>query len=191
MENPILKKLLPHGIAFVIMVVLSLMFFSAYVFDGQVLSQHDNIQAAASQSEMDKYKAETGTSPLWTGSYFSGMPTFQIHLDTKGNLTIPVFRVMMFGQSITSPFAEVLLAMLCMYLLLTVMRLDWRIAVIGAGVFWSFDFQHGHHRRGSLDKNGCFGLRSCGNGGCDFSISRAIFGRRRDVRALYGSSNVR
>ncbi len=135
MENPILKKLLPHGIAFVIMVVLSLMFFSANVFDGQVLNQHDNIQAAASQSEMDKFKAETGKSPLWTNAYFSGMPTFQIHFDVNGNLTVPIFRAMLVGQPLTSPFAEVLLAMLCMYLLLTVMRLDWRIAVTGAAVY--------------------------------------------------------
>lgn len=135
MENSSLKKLIPHGISFVIMVVLSLMFFSANVFDGRVLNQHDNIQAAASQSEMDKFKTETGTAPLWTNSYFSGMPTFQIHLETKGNFTVPVFRLMMAGQPITSPFAEVLLAMLCMYLLLTVMRLDWRIAVTGAAVY--------------------------------------------------------
>ena len=111
------------------------MFFWKNVGEGLVLSQHDNLQAAASQSEMEKFKTETGTAPLWTNSYFSGMPTFQIHLETKGNLTIPVFRIMMAGQPITSPFAEVLLAMMCMYLLLTVMRLDWRIAVTGAAVF--------------------------------------------------------
>jgi Bacterial membrane protein YfhO len=135
MENSVFKKLLPHGISFVVMVVLALIFFSPYVFDGKVLNQHDNIQAAASQSEMEKTKLETGKAPLWTNSYFSGMPTFQIHLETKGNLTIPVFRLMMGGQPLTSPFGEVLLAMLCMYILLTVMRLDWRISLIGSVVF--------------------------------------------------------
>ncbi len=135
MENSSLKKLIPHGIAFVVMVIVALMFFSAYVFDGRVLNQHDNIQAAASQSEMEKVKAETGKAPLWTNAYFSGMPTFQVHLETKGNLTVPVFRLMLAGQPMTSPFGEVLLAMLCMYLLLTVMRLDWRISLLGALVF--------------------------------------------------------
>ena len=135
MENSPIKKLIPHGISFVAMVVLALMFFSPYVFDGKVLNQHDNIQAAASQSEMEKVKAETGKAPLWTNAYFSGMPTFQIHLETKGNFTIPVFRLMMAGQPMTSPFGEVLLAMLCMYILLTVMRLDWRISLLGSIVF--------------------------------------------------------
>ncbi len=135
MENSVFKKLLPHGISFVVMVVLALIFFSPYVFDGKVLNQHDNIQAAASQSEMDKTKLETGKAPLWTNAYFSGMPTFQIHFDAKGNLTVPVFRLMLAGQPLTSPFSEVLLAMLCMYFLLTIMRLDWRISLLGAIVF--------------------------------------------------------
>ena len=135
MDSPILKKLLPHGIALVVMIVLAMLFFSANVFDGRVLSQHDNVQAAASQSEMEKYKAETGTSPLWSGTYFSGMPAFQIHLDTKGNLTTPVFRLLLAGQSMSSPFAELLLAMVCMYLLLSVMRLDWRLSLLGAIAF--------------------------------------------------------
>ncbi|MBL7817607.1 MAG: YfhO family protein [Saprospiraceae bacterium] len=135
MENSTIKKLLPHGIAFVVMVVLALMFFSANVFDGRVLSQNDINQASASQSEMEKVKAATGQAPLWTNAYFSGMPTFQIHLETKGNLTVPVFKILMAGQPITSYFAEVLLAMLCMYLLLTVMRLDWRLSLLGSIVF--------------------------------------------------------
>ncbi len=135
MDQSLVKKVAPHLVAILVFVVLSMTFFSSYVFDGKVLNQHDNIQAAASQSETEKFKLETGTAPLWTNSYFSGMPTFQIHLETKGNLTLPVFRMMLAGQPLTSPFGEVLLAMLCMYILLTVMRLDWRISIIGAAVF--------------------------------------------------------
>ena len=135
MDSPILKKLLPHGIALVVMVVLSMLFFLPNVSEGLVLNQNDNVQAAASQSEMEKYKAETGTAPLWTGAYFSGMPTYQIHMDTKGNLTRPVFRLLLAGQPMSSYFAEVLLAMLCMYLLLNVMRLDWRLSLLGAFAF--------------------------------------------------------
>jgi hypothetical protein len=63
------------------------------------------------------------------------MPTYQIHLDTKGNLTTPVFRTLMAWQPLTSPFAEVLLAMLCMYIFLIVILLDWRLSLIGAIVF--------------------------------------------------------
>jgi Bacterial membrane protein YfhO len=135
MDSSIFKKLLPHGIAIVIMVALSMLFFLPNVSEGLVLNQHDNVQAAASQSELDKYKAETGHAPLWAGTYFSGMPAFQIHIDTKGNLTMPIFRLMLAGQPMSSYFAEVFLAMLCMYLLLSVMRLDWRLSLLGAIAF--------------------------------------------------------
>ena len=135
MNTPILKKLLPHGIALIVMVIIAVAFFSPYVFDGRVLSQNDINQAKASQSEMSKAKAESGKSPLWTGAYFSGMPTYQIHMDTKGNLTQPVFSLLLAFQPMTSPFAEVLLAMMCLYLLLGVMRVDWRLSLLGALVF--------------------------------------------------------
>ena len=135
MNSPIVKKLLPHGIAILVMIVLAMIFFAPAVFEGKVLSQHDIVQADASQAEMAKFKAMTGVAPLWTGAYFSGMPAFQIHLDTKGNLTTPVFKLLLAGQPMTSPFAEMLLAMLCMYLLLGVMRLDWRLSLLGAIAF--------------------------------------------------------
>lgn len=132
MENSLVKKLLPHGIALVLMVVLSFTFFAPYVFDGKVLQQDDNDKAAASQVEMNTYKEKTGKIALWTGAYFSGMPTVQIHQEINGNLIQPIFRASLLQQPLTAPHVEALLAMLCMYLLLLVLRVDWRIALMGA-----------------------------------------------------------
>ena len=135
MENSLAKKLLPHGIALVLMVVLSFTFFAPYAFEGKVLQQDDNEKAAASQVEMDIYKAKTGKVPLWTGAYFSGMPTVQIHQEINGNLVQPIFRAALLRQPLTAPHTEALLAMLCMYILLLVLRVDWRIALTGAAAF--------------------------------------------------------
>lgn len=135
MNTPIVKKLLPHGIAIAVIVILALMFFSPYVFDGRVLSQHDINQAAASQAELNKYKAETGHYPLWASSFFSGMPAYQIYIGTPNNLTQYVFKLLICFQPLTSPFGELILAMLCMYLLLNVMRIDWRLSLLGAIAF--------------------------------------------------------
>lgn len=132
MENSLLKKLLPHGIALVLMVVLSFTFFAPYAFEGKVLQQDDNDKASASQVEMNNYKAKTGKTALWTGAYFSGMPTTQIHQEVNGNLIQPVFRASLLQQPMTAPHVESLLGMLCMYLLLLVLRIDWRIALMGA-----------------------------------------------------------
>ncbi len=135
MENSLLKKLLPHGIALVLMVVLSFTFFASYTFEGKVLQQDDNDKASASQVEMNNYKAKTGKVALWTGAYFSGMPTVQIHQEINGNLIQPIFRASLLEQPMTAPHVESLLGMLCMYLLLLVLRIDWRIALMGAIAF--------------------------------------------------------
>jgi hypothetical protein len=135
MENSLLKKLLPHGIALVLMVALSFTFFAPYAFEGKVLQQDDIEKATASQVEMDTYKAKTGKYPLWTGAYFSGMPTVQIHQEINGNFTQPIFRAALLRQPLTAPHTEALLAMLCMYILLLVVRVDWRIALTGAVAF--------------------------------------------------------
>jgi Bacterial membrane protein YfhO len=132
MENSWIKNLLPHGIAVAIMLAVSFVFFSPIVFDGKVLQQPDNQKAAASQTEVNKFRNETGKSPFWTNSFFGGMPTYQIHLATKNNLTQPVFYAMLLGKGVTAPHANIWIAMLSMYLLLLSLRVDWRLSLMGA-----------------------------------------------------------
>ena len=110
MENSLLKKLLPHGIALVLMVVLSFTFFASYTFDGKVLQQDDNDKASASQVEMNNYKAKTGKTALWTGAYFSGMPTVQIHQEVNGNLIQPIFRGVFIGTTDDCPARRIVIS---------------------------------------------------------------------------------
>ena len=135
MNQLMVKKVLPHVVAIFIFFALSAIFFSPFIFDGKVLHQGDNEKASAVQSEINKYNEETGKAPLWTNACFSGMPAVQIYQVSKGNLTQYIFRTLLLGNSVTAPHSNILLAMLCMYLLLTVMRLDWRISLIGSIVF--------------------------------------------------------
>ncbi len=132
MEKTTIQKFLPHGIAIAIFIILSLIFFAPSVFDGRTLSQEDNNRAGASQAFMTKYRQQTGQPVLWTDAYFSGMPTAQIYQEISGNLTAPVFRTALLGQSVTSLHASTFLAMLSLYILLIVMQLDWRLAILGA-----------------------------------------------------------
>jgi hypothetical protein len=135
MDNPKLKKILPHIIAIAILALLAIFFFWPEISEGKVLNQFDNSQASAAIEGSNKVRNATGKAPLWTGAYFSGMPTFQITMDTKGNLIWPISKLLMARQSILSPFGEVLLCMLSMYFLLCVLRIDWRMSIIGAVAF--------------------------------------------------------
>ncbi len=129
------KKFLPHLIAVAVMLVLSFVFFSASAFEGKVLPQPDNQKAGAAGTEANAIYKETGKMPLWTNSMFSGMPAVQIASRFSGNLIEPVFRFLNLEQSVTSPYANIFLAMFCMYILLITLRIDWRVSLIGAAAF--------------------------------------------------------
>jgi Bacterial membrane protein YfhO len=132
MDSSIVKKILPHGIALVAFIAISFLFFSPYVFDGKVLKQGDNDRAGGMNAEAAKYAAKGDPYTLWTNGAFGGMPTAQMSQQSYGNLLRPVFYIMLLKQAVTAPHASLFLAMLCMYILLLTMRVDWRLGIIGA-----------------------------------------------------------
>jgi Bacterial membrane protein YfhO len=132
MNSSIVKKILPHGIALIAFIAISFLFFSPYVFDGKVLKQGDNDRAGGMNAEAAKYSAKGDKYTLWTNGAFGGMPTAQMSQQSYGNLLRPLFYLMLLKQSVTAPHASLFLAMLCMYILLLTMRVDWRLSIIGA-----------------------------------------------------------
>lgn len=61
-----------------VFVLLSFVYFCPDVIEGKILFQHDTQQGLAIGHEAKTYAEETGEMPRWTGTVFSGMPTFQI-----------------------------------------------------------------------------------------------------------------
>lgn len=141
MNPSVLKRLLPHVIAYFVMMAISFTFFSPYVFQGKVLTQGDNVRARAMQGEMQQVRAETGEVPLWTNSMFGGMPTYQIQMAPGKNLTRIPYSILFLKQSVTKPHVVVLVAMICCYLLLITLGVDWRIAIIGSIGFGLSNYQ--------------------------------------------------
>jgi len=141
MNQSVLKRLLPHIIAYFVMMAISFTFFSPYVFEGKVLTQGDNVRARAMQGEMSKVRAETGEIPLWTNSMFGGMPTYQIQMAPGKNMTRLPYGLLFLRQSVTNPHLVVLVAMICCYLLLITLGVDWRIAIIGSVGFGLSNYQ--------------------------------------------------
>lgn len=127
------KELRFHALAAVVLAVLTLVYFFPNAFQGKVLPQPDNQKARGMQAEIQAYMKSEGKVPLWTNSAFGGMPSYQIYSGAQGNLTAPVFRVLLFGTDImTTIWPQVLLAMWCMYFFLVVLGADWRVGLLGA-----------------------------------------------------------
>ncbi len=125
------RHLIPHILAYLILMAVAFLFFAPTVFEGKVLQQSDNLQSRGMQTELRAFKEKTGQYPLWTNSMFSGMPGYQILYKSKSALEIP-FRAALLGNYMGPPHTGILLMMAGMYFLLAVLRIDWRIAVVGA-----------------------------------------------------------
>jgi len=141
MNQSTLKRILPHFLAYFLMMAISFIFFSPYVFEGKVLTQGDNVRARGMQGEINKVRAETGEIPLWTNSMFGGMPAYQVQMDNKKNLIRIPYSLLFLKQSLTKPHTVVLVAMFCCYLLLITLGVDWRLSIIGAVGFGLSNYQ--------------------------------------------------
>ncbi len=131
MDNSILKKILPHLGAYIIMMAASFLFFLP-LFQNKTISAGDEFRAKALQTEIKTFKGIDGKSSLWTNATFSGMPSYQILNPGKSNYTKIVHRATMLFQGANEPQFVLLVAMFLCYLLLICLKVDWRIALIGS-----------------------------------------------------------
>lgn len=127
-----LKKALPHIAALVIFLLVACVTFSPQ-FSGKSLRQGDIQSYRSSSKEMRDYAEETGERANWTGTTFSGMPTYLLSTVYEGNnlryLAKP-FRAFISGG------AGIFFAgMLCCYLLLVLNGVNpWLSIAAGVGV---------------------------------------------------------
>ncbi len=128
------KSAIPHIIAILLLIIVSAI-YTAPVFSGKRLIQHDSIQAKAAAQENVKYHEETGIWSGWTNSMFGGMPAYMIAGDYPTSLSTKL------GQFLTSllpsPTNIIALQMISMYILLLVMGCGSWLSVIG-GIVYGF-----------------------------------------------------
>ncbi len=130
------KKFIPHLIAVGVLLLVSAVYFAPNAFNGKVLQQPDNDKARALQTESREYLEKDGKAPLWTNSPFGGMPAYQIYSPVQGNLVKPVYKSLFLWTDYTAAWAQVFVAMFCMYLLLGgALKTDWRVGIFGALAF--------------------------------------------------------
>ena len=118
MKNPLLKKLLPHLLAIVVFLIVSLIFCKP-VLDGYVLNQHDNVGWKGMAQNAFEYKEKHGHFPLWNPNLFSGMPNYQVAIDGKSIL--PNF-VGNLSLGLPKPINFFFLACICFYILCLSLR---------------------------------------------------------------------
>src|SRR6476659_6587859 len=133
MKNQALKKLLPHFIAVIVFLVVSLVFCKP-VLDGNVLNQHDNISWKGMAQNSFEYKEKNGHFPLWNPNLFSGMPNYQVAMEGKSVLPDTV---KIFSLGLPKPINFFFLACICFYILCIALRVRPVIGML-AGIAYSF-----------------------------------------------------
>lgn len=132
MNNPFLKKALPHLVALGIAVLIIFVYFNP-MLSGKVLKQHDVDQWRATYEETAKFQKETGERTFWTNSIFAGMPNYLIGPSYKNNFTNTV--QFYFSSVFKNPVDTLLLLFICFYILLLAFDVSAWLAIIGALAF--------------------------------------------------------
>jgi hypothetical protein len=132
--NPIVKKSVPHAIAIAIFLIFTCIYFSPGIFEGKTIQQDDMQKVSGMGQELSDYYQKEGGISVWTGSMFSGMPSY--HIQIYGNppnyltyLEHPVKAIDYMGASM------ILTALICFYILMCVIGVKPWLAIAGAIAF--------------------------------------------------------
>ena len=131
MKNPLLKKILPHLIAIIVFLVVSVLFCKP-ILEGNVLNQHDNVGWKGMAQNSFEYKDKNGHYPLWNPNLFSGMPNYQIAIEGKSILP-DMLKIFTLGTP--KPINFFFLACLCFYILCLTLRVKPIIGMLGGLAF--------------------------------------------------------
>lgn len=146
--NSLIKPIVPHLVAVVIFLVISVIYFYP-VLEGKVLHTNDGTVAYNSAKEIIDFRAKYEKEPLWTNSMFSGMPSYLISTKFPGNLMRYADTLLKF---LKLPAASVFLTMLGFYLLLLIFKVDTSLAIAGAiaygfSTYFFFILAAGHNTK--------------------------------------------
>ena len=131
MNSGLFKKLLPHLVAIIIFLAISV-FFCKPILDGNVLRQSDIIGWKSMAQNAFEYKAKHGHYPLWNPNLFSGMPNYQVIMEGKS--VLPDF-VGILSLWLPKPMNFFFLACICFYILCLSLRLKPVIGILGSIAF--------------------------------------------------------
>ncbi|RYG46033.1 MAG: hypothetical protein EOO01_16835, partial [Chitinophagaceae bacterium] len=131
MKNTFVQKAVPHVIAILIFLIVSV-FFCKPVLEGNVLNQFDVLGWKGVAQNAFEYKEKHGHFPLWNTNLFSGMPNYQIAMDGKS--VLPDFNAV-FSLGLPDPIHYFFIACVCFYILCLSLGLRPLIGIFGALAF--------------------------------------------------------
>jgi len=131
MNKVLIRKSLIHLYTAIGFAVLSMIFYSP-LLDGKKLYQSDINQYEAMSREIQENRDNNSDEIYWIDNAFGGMPTFQLGAKFAYDILSPFHLLFRF---IPRPAHTLFLYLLTMYILLMVLKIPWRIAILGSIAF--------------------------------------------------------
>ncbi|WP_188374452.1 YfhO family protein [Winogradskyella haliclonae] len=125
------KRLLPHVLILIGFVVLSLAYFSP-VLQGKKIFQSDIMHYKGMAQQHIDYAEKEGEYTYWTNSAFGGMPTYQLGAKYPHNYIKKLDLTIRF---LPRPADYLFLYFIGFYILLLSLKIDFKLAALGALAF--------------------------------------------------------
>ncbi len=126
-----LKKIIPHLLVLLAFVVASLIYFSP-VLQGKQIFQSDIMLYNGMAKQQNEFRTNTGEETYWTNSAFGGMPTYLLGAKYPHNYIKKLDLTLRF---LPRPADYLFLYFLGFYVLLLVLKVDFKLAALGALAF--------------------------------------------------------
>ena len=133
LSKDLLRSAFPHFIAVAVFAVAAILYCRP-AFQDKVLEQEDVLQWQGMAHNSFKYKEIHGYFPLWTNGMFSGMPAYQIAMESQ-SVNIPNLFYGLLTLFLPKPASFFFLACICFYFLAGALRIKPLIGIIGALAF--------------------------------------------------------
>lgn len=125
------KKFLPHLVVFILFIIAAIAYFNP-LLQGKKIFQSDIIQYTGMAKQQNDFRAETGEETYWTDAAFGGMPTYQLGAKYPNNYIKQLDLAIRF---LPRPADYLFLYFIGMYILFLVLKVDYKLAFLGALAF--------------------------------------------------------
>lgn len=124
------KKILPHLVAILVFLVLSLTYFSPVVLDHKDLRQGDVVSSKGWGHDLKEYHDKTGKYAYWSNAMFSGMPCNYTYMPHSTNIFVGIGKVLSLNNGRT--FGLLFLYMLGFYIFLISLGVNPWLSIVGS-----------------------------------------------------------
>lgn len=126
-----IKKILPHLIVILLFIIIAVGYFSP-ILQGKTIFQSDIAQHNGMAKELRDFRETDGEETYWTDSAFGGMPTYQLGARYPFDVIKKLDETIRF---IPRPADYLFLYFIGIYILFLVLKIDYKLAFLGALAF--------------------------------------------------------